>query len=173
MDELAITLRIVLAAVLAALLGLEREWKGQSAGLRTHMLVSVGACLFTLVGAYAFLPDPGMNTEAMSVDPTRVPSQVVVGIGFLGGGTILKYGFSVRGLTTAANLWLAAAVGMAVAVGYFFAAIVCVLLSLAALVGLRPLERRLFPQAARRRDAAARRPLPNSDEPILEEDRAR
>ncbi|MGA9524981.1 MAG: MgtC/SapB family protein [Myxococcaceae bacterium] len=146
MDELTLSLRILLAAVLAGLLGLEREWKRQYAGFRTHILVSLGSCLFTLVGTYAFLPDPAMNTASMSVDPTRVPSQVVVGIGFLGGGAILKYGMSIKGLTTAANLWLAAAVGMAVGVGYYFAAVACVAMSLLTLVGLRPLEHKLFPE---------------------------
>ena len=153
MDELTLSLRILLAAVLAGLLGLEREWKGQYAGFRTHILVSLGSCLFTLVGTYAFLPDPTMSTQAMSVDPTRVPSQVVVGIGFLGGGAILKYGMSIKGLTTAANLWLAAAVGMAVGVGYYYAAVLCVGLSLLALVGLRPLEHKLFPEPVKGKGA--------------------
>lgn len=145
MDEVTLTLRILLATLLAGLIGFEREWKGQSAGFRTHILVSIGSCLFTLVGTYAFLPDPTTHATSLSVDPTRVPSQIVVGIGFLGGGAILKYGARVTGLTTAANLWLAAALGMAVGVGYYYAAILCTALSLFALRGLGFVERRVFP----------------------------
>lgn len=138
-DEKTIVLRIGLAALFAAALGAEREWRRHTAGFRTHILVSVGACLFTLLGAYGFGP-----AEAPGVDTSRVASQVVVGIGFLGGGAILKSGLTVRGLTTAANLWLAAGVGMAVATGFYFAAGVCVLVALIALIGLRPVERKML-----------------------------
>lgn len=166
MDEWNITLRILVAAALSAVLGLEREWRGQSAGFRTHILVGVGACLFTLVGTYAFIPDPGMETRGMRVDPTRVPSQIVVGIGFLGGGAILKFGGRVHGLTTAANLWMAAAIGMAVGVGYYFAAALCAALSVAALAGLRPVERRFFPPGPPRR---VRRSPPTEGPVVTEE----
>lgn len=144
-DELTVGLRITLAALFAGVLGFEREWRGQNAGFRTHILVSIGSCLFTLIGAYGFLPDEHTDTTAMSVDTTRIPSQIIVGIGFLGGGAILRYGAQVRGLTTAANLWLAAGVGMGVGVGYYFGAACAVVVALVALAGLRPLERRVFP----------------------------
>ncbi|MBX5483004.1 MAG: MgtC/SapB family protein [Myxococcaceae bacterium] len=137
-----------MAALFAAALGIEREWRRQSAGFRTHILVSVGACLFTVVGAYAFNTPGESASGVLRVDISRVASQVVVGIGFLGGGAILKSGLNVRGLTTAANLWLAAAVGMSVGVGYYFAAFITVVVALLALTGLRPIERRLFGKAA-------------------------
>jgi putative Mg2+ transporter-C (MgtC) family protein len=145
-DELTIIARVAIAALLGGLLGLEREWRGHHAGFRTHILVSVGACLFTLVGVYGFLPPPNVAQGVLQMDPARVPSQIIVGIGFLGGGAILKYGGAVRGLTTAANLWLAAALGMAVGVGFYFAAVVCAAVALLALAGLRPVERKFFPR---------------------------
>ncbi len=148
MDELTILLRIGLAALLGGILGLEREWRGHHAGFRTHILVAVGACLFTLVGVDGLRPDantPGAG-EIFQVDPARLPSQIVVGVGFLGGGAILKTGGWVKGLTTAANLWLAAALGLASGSGYYFGAVTCALISLIALAGLRPIERKFFPR---------------------------
>ena len=106
--------RIAVAAGLGGAIGLERELDEKAAGLRTHMLVSVGSALFTLVGAYGFdgLPASG------SVDPTeRIAAQIVTGIGFLGAGVIFRQGFTIRGLTTAASLWLVAAIGMAAGAG--------------------------------------------------------
>ncbi len=151
MDELTILLRIGLAALLGGVLGVEREWRGHHAGFRTHILVAVGSCLFTLVGVDGLRPDvnsPGAG-DIFQVDPARLPSQIVVGVGFLGGGAILKVGGWVRGLTTAANLWLAAALGLACGAGYYFAAAVCAGVSLLALAGLRPIERRFFPKKKR------------------------
>src|SRR5215471_11305238 len=107
-------LRIVVAAGLGGLVGLERELDEKAAGLRTHMLVAVGAALFTMVGAYGFEDFP-----SRSVDPTRIAAQVVTGIGFLGAGIIFRQGFTIRGLTTAASLWLAAAIGMAAGIGFW------------------------------------------------------
>ena len=105
-------LRLLLAATLAGVLGVERELTEQPAGFRTHILVGLGAALFSIVSAYGFqsivAASPRLTANA---DVTRVASQIVVGIGFLGGGAILKYGASIRGLTTAANLWITAAVG--------------------------------------------------------------
>src|SRR5690348_7809892 len=98
-----VLLQVAVAALLGAAIGFEREIGSQPAGLRTHMLVSLGAGLFTLAGA-----------EVMHTDPTRVAAQVVTGVGFLGGGAIFKEGLSVRGLTTAASLWVTAAAGLAV-----------------------------------------------------------
>jgi len=125
-------LRIVVAAGLGGLVGLERELDEKAAGLRTHMLVAVGSALFTLVGAYGFEDFP-----ARSVDPTRVAAQVVTGIGFLGAGIIFRQGFNVRGLTTAASLWLVAAIGMAAGAGFWKGAVIA---TIVALISLRPLE---------------------------------
>src|SRR4051794_3279061 len=99
-------MRVGVATVLGALVGLEREARAHPAGFRTHALVALGACVFSLAGAYGFQGGP-------PVDPTRVAAQVVSGIGFIGGGAILRQGGSVRGITTAATLWFAAAIGLA------------------------------------------------------------
>jgi putative Mg2+ transporter-C (MgtC) family protein len=135
--------RLALAALLGGALGFEREIKGHSAGLRTHMLVSLGACLFASVGSFGVPLLAAGHYEAARVDITRVASQVVVGIGFLGGGVILRHGTSVHGLTTAANLWVAAALGLACAFGQYLEAIFATLLVLLCLVALKPLETKL------------------------------
>jgi putative Mg2+ transporter-C (MgtC) family protein len=124
--------RIAVAAGLGGVVGLERELDEKAAGLRTHMLVAVGSALFTLVGAYGFSDFP-----ARQVDPTRVAAQVVTGIGFLGAGLIFRQGFTIRGLTTAASLWLVAAIGMAAGAGFWKGAVIA---TIVALVSLRPLE---------------------------------
>ncbi len=141
MDVRTVALRLGLAFLLGSLLGLERELRGQNAGLRTHLLVSLGSCLFTLASIYAALPLSGGLPEGAEADITRIASQVVVGIGFLGGGAILRHGNSVRGLTTAANLWLTASIGMAAGLGFSEGAAITAGLALLVLVGLRPVER--------------------------------
>ena len=129
--------RMAVAAVMGMAIGVERELREQAAGLRTHMLVAVGACLFTIVSAYGF---QGVATD---VDPSRVAAQIVTGIGFLGAGAILREGLSVRGLTTAASLWITAAIGMAVGLGMYWASGVAVAITLVSLLALRPFRRRL------------------------------
>ena len=128
-------LRLAIAGLLGAVIGAERELDEKSAGLRTHMLVSVGAALFTLVSAYGFSDIIGK--EKVSYDPSRIAAQIVTGIGFLGAGVIFRSGLSIRGLTTAASLWLVAAVGMAAGAGYWAGA---VLGTAVGLVSLRPFE---------------------------------
>jgi putative Mg2+ transporter-C (MgtC) family protein len=145
MSDGTLLVRILVAAALGGIVGIERELRDQPAGFRTHMLVSMGACLFTLVGAFGFQSfTGGTDAHRIQADLTRVASQVVVGIGFLGGGTILRHGGNIRGLTTAASLWITAAVGLAVAMGYFFAATATSLLAVFALAGLKPIEKRFF-----------------------------
>src|SRR5207302_10251546 len=114
----------------------------QPAGFRTHILVGLGAALFTVVSAYGFQAIVGASTPRpeVSADISRVASQIVVGIGFLGGGAILKYGASIRGLTTAANLWITAAVGTAIGVGALVLGTATTAIALIALAGLRPLR---------------------------------
>jgi putative Mg2+ transporter-C (MgtC) family protein len=136
-------LRVVVAAALGGAIGLERELDEKAAGLRTHVLVSVGAALFTLVGAYGFGEFP-----RGSIDPSRIAAQIVTGVGFLGAGVIFRQGFTIRGLTTAASLWLVAAIGMAAGAGFWKGAVIA---AGAGLVSLRPLEwmkARLIPQRA-------------------------
>jgi putative Mg2+ transporter-C (MgtC) family protein len=129
-------LRLALAGVLGGLIGLERELRERGAGLRTHLLVAVGAALFTIAGAYGF--------GGVRVDPTRVAAQIVTGVGFLGAGAIIRQGFSVRGLTTAATLWVVAAVGLAAGAGYYSGAVITTALVLLALWPLRILAFRIL-----------------------------
>ncbi|MGH2828922.1 MAG: MgtC/SapB family protein [Actinomycetota bacterium] len=139
-----IVIRLLIAAAFGGLLGLERERRDQPAGLRTHILVAVGSCLFALVSAFGFSDFTGEGAPALRADVTRISSQIVVGIGFLGGGTILRYRGTVKGLTTAAGLWVTAAVGLAVAMGFWAGASVAVALGVISLL-LKPLERRIRP----------------------------
>lgn len=139
--------RLVLAALLGSLIGLERERLQWVAGLRTHMLVCVGASLIMIVSSFGFADILGMGKSNVTLDPSRVAAQVVSGIGFLGAGTILLRREVIRGLTTAASLWTVAAIGLAVGGGLYAGAVAATVLILGILAGLKPLERRF---AARR-----------------------
>jgi putative Mg2+ transporter-C (MgtC) family protein len=132
-----ILVRVGLAAALGGAIGLEREIREREAGLRTHMLVSVGAALFTLVSAYAWSDFRFSTPEGIVFDPTRIAAQIVSGIGFLGAGAIIRQGLSVRGLTTAATLWVVAAIGMAAGAGYYTAAVLTTALVIFSLWPLR------------------------------------
>jgi putative Mg2+ transporter-C (MgtC) family protein len=120
--------RLLLAALLGGAVGAERELADQPAGLRTHILLTVGACLFTLVSAYGF---------GGSADPSRLAAQIVTGIGFLGGGAIVRYGLTVRGLTTAASIWATASIGVTAGAGRYLLAGGATVLVVVTLVGLR------------------------------------
>ena len=133
-----VLLRLFVAAALGGAIGLERELRERQAGLRTHLVVSVGAALFTLVSAYGFHGFGGR------VDPTRIAAQIVSGIGFLGAGAIIRQGLSVRGLTTAASLWLVAAIGMAAGAGYWEGALIATAGALLTLGPLRVVSFRLL-----------------------------
>ncbi|MGS0896751.1 MgtC/SapB family protein [Burkholderia stagnalis] len=146
-SQLEIVCRLLLAAVLGSIVGLERERLSWAAGLRTHMLVAVGAALVMVVSAFGFADI--QNARNVSLDPSRVAAQVVSGIGFLGAGSIMLRGEIIRGLTTAASLWVVAAVGLAVGGGMYVAAIAATAIVLAILAGLKPIEKRFF--AARQR----------------------
>jgi putative Mg2+ transporter-C (MgtC) family protein len=126
-----VLLRLTVAAAPGGALAVERELRERQAGLRTHLLVCVGSALFTLVSAYGFT-DFGAR-----VDPTRIAAQIVTGIGFLGAGAIIRQGLSVRGLTTAATLWLVAAIGMAAGAGYWEGALIA---TFGAIITLGPLR---------------------------------
>jgi len=127
--------RLAVAAALGAVIGLERELDEKAAGLRTHILVALGSALFTLVSAYGF--SEFIGKDHVSYDPSRIAAQIVTGIGFLGAGAIIRQGLSVRGLTTAATLWLAAAIGMASGAGYWEAAVIA---TVGAIITLWPLR---------------------------------
>ena len=130
-------LRLLLAAGLGGAIGLERELRDHEAGFRTHLLVSLGACVFTLVSAYAWTEWTFSTPNGIVFDPTRIAAQIVTGIGFLGAGAIIVRGISVRGLTTAATLWVVAAIGMASGTGYYAVGIGAAAL---VLVSLGPLK---------------------------------
>lgn len=130
--------RLFAALILGAIIGLERERQERAAGLRTVTMVSLGSCLFTIVGAYGFA----------QTDPSRVAAQIVTGIGFLGAGTIFLRKDLVRGLTTAATIWATAAIGMAAGTARYFEAVFTTLLVLAVLMVLKPVERRFFKRPA-------------------------
>jgi len=132
--------RLALAAVLGAIVGFERESAGQDAGFRTHLLLAVGAALFGVVSVGAwdhFITD---STTNVRVDVTRVASYVAAGVGFIGGGAILKHAGAVRGITTAASLWTAAAIGLSTGVGLWFAGVAATVIALVALAALKPLS---------------------------------
>jgi putative Mg2+ transporter-C (MgtC) family protein len=147
MPELSLAelaLRIGLAASLGAAIGLERELREREAGLRTHLLVSLGAALFTLVSAYGWTDWRFSTPEGIVFDPTRIAAQIVTGVGFLGAGAIIRQGLTVRGLTTAATLWAVAAIGMAAGAGYYSAAILTTAVVLVSLWPLRVLAFKVF-----------------------------
>lgn len=136
-----ILIRLVLASMFGGLIGLERERKDWAAGLRTHMMVSVGSCLIMIVSSFGF--SDILGTANVSLDPSRVASQVITGIGFIGAGTILfiKQG-TIRGLTTASGLWTVAAIGLATGGGLYFAAGATTIIALIILWAIKPLEER-------------------------------
>ncbi|TQF73275.1 MgtC/SapB family protein [Rhodococcus spelaei] len=149
MDTTVILLRVALGLGLGAAVGIERQWRARIAGLRTNALVSLGATLFVIMGAYSF-DGPG--------DPTRVAAQIVSGIGFLGAGVIMKQGASVTGLNTAATLWATAAVGALAGGGMYWVAVIGTVAIMAANTLLRPLGRLMDHQPAK-----TGRELPSAD----------
>lgn len=133
-------LRLLIAALLGSIVGIERERKAWAPGLRTHMLVCVGACLFMIVSAFGF--GDVLGARNIILDPSRIAAQVVSGIGFLGAGAILLRGEVVRGLTTAASLWSVAAIGLAVGGGLYAEAMAATVVIIVILAGIKPLEER-------------------------------
>jgi putative Mg2+ transporter-C (MgtC) family protein len=146
-DNLA---RLSLAAVLGGAIGFERELRDREAGLRTHLLVCLGSALFTIVSAYGFREFLTSGDQVIRADPTRIAAQIVTGIGFLGAGAIIRQGLTVRGLTTAATLWVSAAIGIAAGAGYYSGAVIGTVVTLIALWPLRlvayPVFERLRPE---------------------------
>lgn len=138
-------LRLVAAAVFGGIVGFEREVDGHDAGIRTHLLLALGAAIFGVVSVGAF---GGFlahrNDTNVAFDPSRIASYVAAGVGFLGGGAILKHADRVRGLTTAASLWVVAAVGLGAGVGFWPAAVIGSAIATVALVAERPLRSLVF-----------------------------
>jgi putative Mg2+ transporter-C (MgtC) family protein len=136
--EIDIVIRLCLAFAAGAIIGFERSSRRQVAGLRTHILISVGASLLMIISIW--LPQ-----HLGAGDPGRIAAQVVSGMGFLGAGAIIRLGYNIRGLTTAASLWLIAAIGMTIGAGLYIAAGAAVFLALVALFVLNKVERKIFP----------------------------
>jgi putative Mg2+ transporter-C (MgtC) family protein len=131
MTDLDMILRVALAAALGAALGIEREVQHKTAGLRTHTLVAAGAALFTIAGA---------SVSSPGTDATRVAAQVVTGIGFIGAGGMIRTGFTISGITTAATLWFAAALGVASGFGLYALATASLVLALITMIGFGPIR---------------------------------
>jgi putative Mg2+ transporter-C (MgtC) family protein len=140
-DLVQIGLKIGLAALLGGAIGAEREWTGKWAGLRTHMLIAVGAALLTDVSIGI---GPRFHGASAAWDPGRIAAQIVSGVGFLGAGTIIQARGTVHGLTTAAGLWVASALGIAVGAEYYAEATVATGILMLILIALRPVEKRVF-----------------------------
>ena len=136
MDVFLVATRLILAAILGAVIGIEREIKNRAAGFRTHIIVSVGACLIMLIG----IDGIGKFSSDTARDTARIAGQVISGIGFLGAGTILQKKNAVTGLTTAATLWLSAAIGLAVGIGYYEGAIIATVICLVTLISLNKIS---------------------------------
>ncbi|WP_423224306.1 MgtC/SapB family protein [Candidatus Amarolinea aalborgensis] len=139
-----VAFKVTLAALLGSLIGLERIWNRHPAGLRTNMVISLASCLFTILSV------DGFPMEGTTRDTARVAAQIVTGVGFLGAGALLQTKSSIRGLTTAATIWLVAAVGMAVGVGAFALAIFTTVLTIVSLVALAPVSFHLEERAKER-----------------------
>ena len=147
-SEGEIALRIAVAVGLGALIGLEREVTGQVAGLRTHITIALGSAVFAIASAYSFTEfiQPTADTN-YRVDVTRIASNIVTGVGFLGGGAILKHGASVRGLTTAGSMWVTAAVGLVIGLGGFYVGVLSTVVLVLVLTALRAPRRWLRQRA--------------------------
>jgi len=139
MTEIDFVIRLCVAFVAGGIIGIERSSRRQVAGLRTHILITIGSCCLMMLSIW--LP------QQLSVgDPGRIAAQVVSGMGFLGAGAIIRLGSNIRGLTTAASLWLSAAVGLTIGAGMYIAALTTVILAIITLILLHRLERKLFPE---------------------------
>ena len=141
----AALVRILISFIMGGLIGLEREMNNQPAGLRTHILISIGATLVMLISLH-------VPQKVGSIgDPGRIAAQVVSGIGFLGAGAILKFGADIKGLTTAASIWAMAAVGMAVGAGMYSISIMAVVIIFFALTAMSFIEKKLFRERSLRK----------------------
>ena len=140
MFDITLVVRLLSALLLSFAIGLEREMTNKYAGLRTNILVCLGACIFTIISIYGFPEVSVTGDELGTRDTARVAAQVVTGIGFIGAGTVFRHGATVFGLTTAATLWVSAAIGMACGAGMYILAIAATIFSILVLVSVRLVE---------------------------------
>ncbi|MBA3425757.1 MAG: MgtC/SapB family protein [Rubrobacteraceae bacterium] len=149
-SEIEVVVRLLVTVALCGAIGFERETRDQSAGFRTHILLGLGAALFTLVSAYGFTPftEAALQSRGRGIqfDPTRITAQVATGVGFLGAGAIIRQGTDIRGLTTAASLWATAAIGVTVGAGYLFGAAAMTVVVVLSLYLLRKLRSLIIPR---------------------------
>src|SRR5699024_7990638 len=140
-DIIVTTIRMFTAVFLCGIIGLEREIKGHHAGFRTHLLVGIGACLMVLLSYFGFEEFLNTHNEGnVRMDPSRLASYVVSGIGFLGAGTILVHGSTVRGLTTAASIWVVAGIGLVIGAGMYYADTIVTIITVTSLLLLNKFE---------------------------------
>ena len=142
-SNMEIIARLMLASVLGAMVGLEREVHGREAGIRTYLLVSLGSALIMVVSEYFVFIYQGTSVQFLGIDTERIAAQAVSGIGFLGAGAIIRYKNSTRGLTTAACMWVACAIGLAIGSGYYLFGVVVSGITVFSLTGLKAIEHRL------------------------------
>lgn len=147
LNDMQIVLRLVASVFLSGLIGLERQVQRRNAGLRTHILVCLGSCLIMLTSLYVF----DIYNGVASIDPSRIAAGVITGIGFLGAGAILRDQTEIKGLTTAASLWITAGIGLAVGCGFYTGAITATILTIAVLLVLRYAERKVLDKVAERK----------------------
>jgi putative Mg2+ transporter-C (MgtC) family protein len=140
--HLELGIRMVLAVVLGGIIGIEREWSNHAAGFRTHILVCLGSAMIMLLSIYGF--SQFVNEANVRMDPARLAAQVISGIGFLGAGAILRNGNMINGLTTAASVWVVAAIGLSVGAGFYMGALFCTFLVLISLFVLNKWEKHLL-----------------------------
>lgn len=139
-NDAQIIMRLILSVVLGGLIGLERQLHRRTAGLRTHIMVSLGSCLIMLTSLHVF----DIYNHQVALDPTRLAAGVITGIGFLGAGAIIRDREGIKGLTTAASLWVVAGIGLAVGCGFYTAGMFTTVLALVTLVFLRYIEEIIF-----------------------------
>jgi putative Mg2+ transporter-C (MgtC) family protein len=135
-----LTVRLMLSLLLGGIIGLEREWNNHAAGFRTHILVSLGSTAIMLLSVYGF--SEFVQEENVRIDPARLAAQVISGIGFLGAGAILRNGLTVSGLTTAASIWVVAAIGLSTGAGFYYSSVLCTILVFLSLLVLNKWEKR-------------------------------
>jgi putative Mg2+ transporter-C (MgtC) family protein len=143
-QDLEIIFRLVLASILGGLIGLEREVHGREAGVRTYLIVSLGSALIMIISEYLYFKYGGkIPGDIFRVDPGRIAAQAITGIGFLGAGVILRYKDTIRGLTTAACMWVVCAIGLAIGSGYYLFGSVTTAITILSLIGLKAFEKGL------------------------------
>src|SRR5688572_17581667 len=142
-DDIDIVQHLLYALLAGSLVGFERNYHGRPAGFRTHALVCLSSCLLMLITLYQARWFPTPTMERITLDPTRMAQGIMTGIGFLGAGAIMKEGLSVRGLTTAASIWITAAIGILFGIGFYFPAALASALTLGTLSTFRWIESKL------------------------------